>query len=236
MAKLASGSPYPYCNQNEPNIHEGLITVTGSQLIDLGIRRDDYDVMLSSTNPRAILAYTKGSTPVGRFTIAVTERAADSMIGGLVIPPTTPSVQDAAGGDNHTHWRVDVQAYIAEVGGVAFAQAAQADLLLCDGVLAAGALHVGDSVVCSIYLRNRAGTVTQQILMGTPAVTGLEVAPTDAQITAACAAGDIWMRIADCTINRTGDAVVTQSENNLVRFTAKTSQNAVPVRFVALVS
>jgi hypothetical protein len=52
---------------------------------------------------------------------------------------------------------------------------------------------------------------------GTPDTTGTQVAPTDAEIQTAVGAGNDWVKIAECTLNRTGDTTVTESQDNTGR-------------------
>lgn len=134
--------------------------------------------------------------------------------GGIVKDPTTPSAQLT--GTGNTTWSCDIEALFSAVAGVGFESAVQADVAIHSGSFLTGLVN-GASCIAAVVLKNVAGTVTQAIVVGTPATTGSQLAPTDAEIQAAVGAGNEWVKIAECTLNRTGDTTVTETQNNLVR-------------------
>jgi hypothetical protein len=66
----------PYQNPNFPGLHDGVVAVTGSLTVDLGIGHDTYNVIavingaLADIAPAHIIAVKK-STKKGAFTIQV---------------------------------------------------------------------------------------------------------------------------------------------------------------------
>jgi hypothetical protein len=134
--------------------------------------------------------------------------------GGIAKDPTTGSSQLT--GTGNTTWNVDIEAMIVSVGGVMKELAVQADVAIHSGSFLTGLIS-GASCIAAVVLKNVAGTVTQAIVKGTPATTGTQVAPTDAEIQTAVGAGNDWVKIAECTLNRTGDTTVTESQDNTGR-------------------
>lgn len=134
--------------------------------------------------------------------------------GGIVKDPTTGSSQLT--GTGNTTWNADVEALIATVGGVAKELAVQADFSIHSGSYITGFAN-GTSVVAAIVLKNVAGTVTMDSVQGTPATTGTEVPPTDAEIQTGVGAGNDWVKVAECTLERDGDTSVAESQDNTVR-------------------
>lgn len=135
--------------------------------------------------------------------------------GCMITTPTTGSTQ--AGGVGNTDWNVDLDAGLVVVNGVALHVDRQADYDVHSGSLYDVGFAVGDSAIATIIAQNLAGTVTIAVVKGASAVTGSQVAPSDAEIQAAVGAAGWWIRLADCTLNRTGNIVVTQSQDNTVR-------------------
>lgn len=235
--RTASPPPFPYQNPYDPHLHNGIVEVTGSKEVNLGIGHNGFTVDVSAEGSLedlevewAKVTDTRGRA-TGRFTITVYEAPQRIAQAGLVKAPTTPSTQ--ATGAGNTLWNVDLPEYLAKLAGTAAEGLAAADFAIVNSAVIAG-FDSGDSVVAAIVLKNSSGTVSIDKVVGTPAVTGNQVAPTDATIQAALGAGVKWVRLADCTLNRTGDTTVTQSQNNKVRWTRKQSQNAVNVRFSAV--
>lgn len=138
----------------------------------------------------------------------------NSAQGCMVIDPTTASAQLT--GIGNTTWSYDIVAGIVVVGGVALDVGEGADQAIHSGSFLTG-LASGSSCVAAIVAKNVAGTVSIVAVKGTPAVTGSQVAPTDAEITAAVVAGNDWVKLAECTINRTADTTVTESQDNSKR-------------------
>lgn len=134
--------------------------------------------------------------------------------GGIVEDPTTPSSQ--LSGTGNTTWNVDIDAIIAFVDGVGFEEPAQADVAIHSGSFLTGLVD-GASCIAAVCLKNVAGVVSWEVVKGTPALTGTQVAPTDVEIQAAVGAGNDWIKVAECTLNRTGDTTVTETQNNLLR-------------------
>lgn len=129
--------------------------------------------------------------------------------------PTTPSTQ--ATGAGATDWNVDIQAGVVEVNAVLKDFATQADFDIHSGSLVDAGFVVGTSIVAAVVAKEVAGTVSMDKVIGTPATTGSEVAPTDAEIQAAVGAGNKWGKICECTLNRTADTTVTESTDWTVR-------------------
>jgi len=136
------------------------------------------------------------------------------LFGVQVGTPTTGSSQGA--GVGNTDWNVNITAGMVVVDGVAAQLAAQVDYNVHTGSMYTN-LHSGDSAIATILAQNSSGTVTMVVVKGTAAVTGSQVAPTDAEIQTALGAGVSWVKIAEVLLNRTGDATVTQSEDNTKR-------------------
>jgi hypothetical protein len=138
--------------------------------------------------------------------------------GLMASTPTTASTQ-ATGAGGVTAWRVNystglVMLVSPTAGQVLAEMPAVADLVLQN---AGGLVTAGQSVIASIYAKQVAGVTTIGFVMGAAAATGTQVAPTDGQLQAAAGAANPFIRIADCTLNRTGDLTLTQSQNNAAR-------------------
>lgn len=131
--------------------------------------------------------------------------------GGEVGDPTTPSAQ--AAGVGNTTWNVNVAAARVVVGGTQASLAAAADVAVHSGSLL---MANGKSCVAAVVAKLASGTVSVVTVKGATATTGAQVAPTDAQIQAAVGAGVPWVKLAQTTLNRTADTVVTQSHDNAV--------------------
>lgn len=80
--RLASPKPKPYQSVDMPSVHVGVISVTGTKLIDLGIGHNNYVVSgleIEGTATEAALAYSKvitKGTKKGTFTITLYKRDA----------------------------------------------------------------------------------------------------------------------------------------------------------------
>lgn len=126
--------------------------------------------------------------------------------------PTNASTQ--VSGTGNTVWRVDLDKGVVVVGGTAKEFAAEADRVLHTGSLYTS-LESGDSAIVTIVAKKAAdGTVTLVNVKGAAAVTGSQVAPTAAEIQVAVGEGLDWVKVAECTINRTADTTVTQTQDN----------------------
>jgi hypothetical protein len=135
------------------------------------------------------------------------------IVGGMLAgTPTTGSTQ-ATGAAGVTDWNVNIAAGLVTVGGVIQEFAAQADYDVHSGSVYTGLIN-GNSAIVALVAKNVAGTVSLALVKGTAAVTGSQVAPTDAEIQASVGAANSWIKIAELTINRTADTTVTQSEDN----------------------
>jgi hypothetical protein len=131
---------------------------------------------------------------------------------GRVVNPTTPSSQVTGAGA--TAWNVDVEPILACVGGVMFESDEQADVAVHSST---NLLTNGYSCIAAICLKNVAGTVSQFIVKGAQALTGAQLPPTDAAIQSGAGAGNDWICLCYCTLNRTGDLTLTQSQDNKQR-------------------
>jgi hypothetical protein len=126
--------------------------------------------------------------------------------------PTTGSSQLT--GTGATTWNVNVAAGVVVVAGVAKDLAAAADT----SIHASTQLVTnGQSCIAALVAKNVSGTISVVAVKGSAATTGAQVAPTDAAIQTAVGAGNAWVKLAECTINRTGDTTVTQSQDNSKR-------------------
>jgi hypothetical protein len=143
-----------------------------------------------------------------------THHANSVQVGGLAIDPTTPSSQLT--GTGNTTWNVDVDRLCGTVGGVAIDLAAAADFSIHSGSYLANFAD-GNSCIAALVLKNVSGTITMVAVKGAAATTGTQVAPTDGDIQTAVGAGNEWVKVAECTINRTGDTTVTESQDNTFR-------------------
>jgi hypothetical protein len=133
---------------------------------------------------------------------------------GVFFTPTTGSTQITGAGA--TDWNVNHTAILAVVDGVFGLIEAAADYNVHTGSLYTG-LTNGNSAIAALVAQNVSGTVSLAVVKGTAATTGSQVAPTDAEIDASVGAANSWVKIAECTINRTADTTVTQSQDNSKR-------------------
>lgn len=135
----------------------------------------------------------------------------NTVAGGLMAAaPTTPSTQVTGAGA--TSWRVNLDKGVVVVGGVAKEFAAEADRVIHS---ATQLVTNGQSCVAAIVAKkSAAGAVTLINVKGPAATTASVRSPTDAEIQAAVGAGLDWVKVAECTINRTADTTVTQSQDN----------------------
>jgi hypothetical protein len=105
---------------------------------------------------------------------------------------------------------------LANVDGVLGDIAAAADFDIHSASFLTGLVN-GASCIAAIVAKNVSGTVTVVAVKGTPATTGSQRAPTDAEIQAAVGASNPWVKIGECTLNRTGDTTVTETQDNSLR-------------------
>ena len=143
------------------------------------------------------------------FQMIKTHEANKVLAGGVVEDPTTPSAQLT--GTGNTTWSADVSHLAARVGGTQIILAAAADFAIHSGSYLTGFAN-GSSCIAALVLKNVAGTITMVAVKGTPATTGSQVAPTDGEIQAAVGAGNAWVKVAECTLNRTADTTVTETQ------------------------
>lgn len=133
--------------------------------------------------------------------------------GGLVKVPTTASAQITGAGA--TSWRVNVDAVVAVVDGAAKELVAAADVVIHS---ATQYLTSGQSAIAAVVLKiDGSGVASLVSAKGAAATTGSQVAPTDAEIQTAVGAGLSWLKLAETTLNRTGDTTVTQTYDNTKR-------------------
>lgn len=130
--------------------------------------------------------------------------------GLMAAAPTTPSAQTT--GAAETAWRVDVDKGLVVIDGFLEELAAQADFVIHDTTQL---VTDGQSCIATLVVKKAAnGAISVVAVKGTAATTGDQVAPTEAAIQAGVGAGLKWVKLAECTINRTGDTTVTQSQDN----------------------
>jgi hypothetical protein len=134
--------------------------------------------------------------------------------GGEVTDPSTGSSQLT--GTGNTTWNIDVTELMAVVDGVAVEIVAATDTAIHSGSYLTGFAN-GTSCIAAVVLKNVSGTITMDTVKGTPATTGSQVAPTDAEIQAAVGASNEWIKLAEVTLNRTGDTTVTETQDNTFR-------------------
>lgn len=150
---------------------------------------------------------------VARYFAALLADRQNRVEAGLLAgTPTTASTQIT--GTGNTTWNVNVAAGVVVVGGVAKDLAAAADTAIHSG---SQLVTNGQSCAAALVAKNVSGTVTVVAVKGTAATTGSQAAPTDAAIQTAVGAGNAWVKLAECTLNRTGDTTVTQSQDNTKR-------------------
>lgn len=128
--------------------------------------------------------------------------------------PTTAS--DQLTGTGNTDWNVNLSGGLAVVGGVAKHFDVQADYDVHSGSYYPSFAN-GSSAIATIVAKNDAGTVSLAVVKGAAAVTGSQVAPTDAEIQTSVGAGVSWVKVCELLLNRTADTTVTQSEDNTKR-------------------
>lgn len=131
--------------------------------------------------------------------------------GGVVGAPTTPSTQITGTGD--TTWNVDVTEVRAKVNDVEDTIAVAADTAVHSG---SKLFDNGESCYAWLVVTESGGSLSLTPVVGTPATTGSQVAPTDAEITTAVSSAN-WAKLALGILNRTGDTTVTQFEDNTGR-------------------
>jgi hypothetical protein len=137
--------------------------------------------------------------------VSATGGVADGLITGA---PTTPSSQAVDPG-GFTTWNVNVSAGYGFVNAVGKYNAAQVDLAISTG---AKIMDIGQAMYAWLVWKEAAGTVTQQVVLGTAAALGAETIPDDAAITAAVTHAR-WAKLALCHASRTADAVVATTQD-----------------------
>jgi hypothetical protein len=136
----------------------------------------------------------------------------NKVISGLtVVNPTTGSSQLTGTGD--TDWNCDITAGVVTVDGVAKSFDAVADFDVHSGSYLTGFAN-GSSCIAAIVAKNDGGTVSVAAVVGTPATTGSQVAPTDSEIQTELGAGVEWVKLAEITLNRTADTTVTETQDS----------------------
>jgi hypothetical protein len=145
--------------------------------------------------------------------VRIAQHEANKVVAGLLVgPPTTPSSQITGAGN--TTWLVDLATGIVTVDGIAAEVAETVDVTIHSGSqLGAN----GTGCIAAIVARNIAGTITIIAVKGTVALTAAVVAPDDGVIQAAVGVGVPWIKLCEARIDRTGDLVVVQSQNNTFR-------------------
>ena len=78
MAREFSARPFPYEDRNNPGFHKGVVAVTGSLTVDLGIRHANFMVFPSIKGGQADLESAPGlawnyGTVAGTFVISVSK-------------------------------------------------------------------------------------------------------------------------------------------------------------------
>jgi len=132
----------------------------------------------------------------------------------LTAAPTTPSSQ--ATGTGTTVWNINIARGQVVVDGVIAEFAAAGDFAIHSATFLTGLIS-GASCRARIVAKNVTGTITVVAVKGTPATTGSEKAPSDADVQAAVGAGNEWIELAQAVLNRTADTAVTQAQHNQFR-------------------
>lgn len=151
----------------------------------------------------------------GGFALEAETRANLVHQGMLVGTPTTGSTQ--ATGAGASDFNVDITPGILAVNGKVKEFAAQADFDLASA--GSAIITNGQSIVVSIvaYQNVVSGAIGLRTFRGAAATTGSEEPISDADITAGFGSNTVWYRLANVTVNRTGDTTVTQSHDNTAR-------------------
>lgn len=160
-------------------------------------------------------AFAQATTKVAQELEALRYHFKNMLDGCLLAAPSTPSSQ--ASGVGNTLWNVNIGSGTKIVNGVALNQAEVADETIHSGSLLTGLIN-GTSAITAIVAYGVSGTILA--VTGTPATTGSQVAPTDAEIQAAVdllTADAPWVKLGETTLNRTGDTTVTQTYDNTKR-------------------
>jgi hypothetical protein len=139
----------------------------------------------------------------------------------IVYAPSTPSTQ--AAGVGNTVWNANLLAFEGVVDAHAGNIAATTDGSIHAASLLSGFVN-GNSCVAACILYWSGTALGLCYAKGTPAVTGSQASPTIAQCQAAADAASalgagvtLWIKIGETTLNRTGDATVTQTYDNTAR-------------------
>jgi hypothetical protein len=167
----------------------------------------------------AYRASTRNHAPnslINKFKMLVAHEANKVLSGLYVRAPTTPSTQ-ATGAAGETDWNVDIAEGLVVVAGVSKYFVAQPDFDVHSSTVYPGLTGSNTSAIVAIVAINTTGTITMVAVNGTAATTGDQVAPTDEEITTAVGAANPWVKIAEITINRTGDTTCTQTEDTTKR-------------------
>lgn len=127
---------------------------------------------------------------------------------GFLATPTTPSAQ--ASGVGNTTWNVNLPDIMVVVDGLQKKIAAAADHSIHGGSFLTG-FTSGKSCVARLVVKKDGTSLSVVSVKGTPATTGAEIPCSDEVVTAACGAGKPWVEFAQATLNRTGDATVTEA-------------------------
>ena len=136
------------------------------------------------------------------------------LAGAGLAAPTTPSSQ--ASGTGNTSWHINQTALTFLLGGTFKEKTAVNDVDVPTGSFLTG-FTTGKSCVAALVMYLSSGTPTLAAVKGTPATTGSQRAPLDSDIQTQLGAGVAWIKIGETTLNRTGDATVTQTYNNAAR-------------------
>lgn len=135
-------------------------------------------------------------------------------------------LSQGSGAGTALNFDVDVTAGHARVNGVDVLNTSTATDVDSGAGISFGATS-GKSVVYGVVFNNGAGNATPgwKAVPGAVADTGSQVPPTDAQIEAAVGHAN-WKRLADVTVNRTGDTTVTSSIDNAVKWSGRPDYTA----------
>jgi len=146
--------------------------------------------------------------------------ADDHAVMGLIAgAPTTPSTQ--ASGTGATSWHVNLSAGEVNLARTLLAANTDGDFLgvaltadydvYSSGI---GLAAASQSVYARLIAKNVTGTISLEVVMGTPAAAGSEAIPSNAAVQTQVGATVPWCDIALCHLARNSGTTLTQTEWN----------------------
>jgi hypothetical protein len=135
--------------------------------------------------------------------------------GGII---TDGGTTQGAGAGTAPNYDADASATIAVINGQKHEKAATADIDSTAGAAVAWGATSGKALIATTVFESGSGNDTPawNTVMGDVADTGDEVAPTDAEITAALGHAN-WLRVSDSVLTRVADTSITLVPDHTVR-------------------